>query len=54
MCGAGSCLHRQHDAVQPKDLLYAVALTSTFLQVEQPINVIVQEKPGGTHDRLEV
>jgi small conductance mechanosensitive channel len=51
-CVADFFLHPRHDAAQVKHLLYDVALTSTFLQTEQPINVIVLEKPWGTHYRL--
>lgn len=51
-CAADFFLHPRHDAAQVKHLLYDVALTSTFLQIEQPINVVVKEKPWGTHYRL--
>lgn len=51
-CAADFYLHPCHDAVQVKQILNDVALTSFFLQIEQPIAVIVQEKPWGTHYRL--
>ena len=51
-CAADFYLHPCHDAAQVKHTLYDVALTSAFLQIEQPINVIVSEKPWGTHYRL--
>lgn len=51
-CVADFYLHPRHDAAQVKHALHHVALTSTFLQLEQPINVIVLEKPWGTHYRL--
>lgn len=52
MCVADFYLHPQHNAAQIKDILYDVALTSAFVQLERPINVIVSEKPWGTHYRL--
>lgn len=51
-CVADFYLHPRHDAAQVKHTLYDVALTSAFLQIEQPINVIVLDKPWGTHYRL--
>jgi small conductance mechanosensitive channel len=51
-CVADFYLHPRHDAAQVKHTLNDVALTSPFLQIEQPINVIVLEKPWGTHYRL--
>jgi small conductance mechanosensitive channel len=51
-CVADFFLHPRHDAAEVKNLLYEVALTSAFLQTEQPINVTVLEKPWGTHYRL--
>lgn len=52
MCVADFYLHPRHDAAQVKHTLQDVALTSAFLQVEQPIAVIVADKPWGTHYRL--
>ncbi len=52
LCVADFYLHPAHDAVQVKHLLYDVALTSPFLQINQPVNVIVLNKPWGTHYRL--
>lgn len=52
MCVADFYLHPHHDAAQVKNRLYDVALTSNFLQAEQPIQVIVMDKPWGTHYRL--
>lgn len=51
-CAADFYLHPSHDAAQIKQVLHDVALTSSFVQIEKPINVIVQEKPWGTHYRL--
>ena len=51
-CVADFYLHPRHDAVQVKQLLHDVALTSAFLQIKKPISVIVSEKPWGTQYRL--
>ena len=51
-CVAEFFLHPLHDAAQIKHLLYDVALTSPFLQTDQPINVVVKEMPWGTRYRL--
>jgi small conductance mechanosensitive channel len=51
-CVADFYLHPRHDAAKIKYLLHDVALTSAFLQMERPVNVIVQNKPWGTHYRL--
>lgn len=51
-CVADFYLQPQHDAVVVKQLLYDVALTSVYLQLALPINVVVSEKPWGTHYRL--
>jgi hypothetical protein len=51
-CVTDFYLHPQHDAVQVKQALMDVALTSPFLQIPIPVTVIVQEKPWGTHYRL--
>lgn len=52
LCVADFYLHPCHDAAQVMHTLHDVALTSAFLQVERPIDVIVLEKPWGTHYRL--
>jgi small-conductance mechanosensitive channel len=52
LCVADFYLHPDHDAAQVKHTLHDVALTSAFLQIEQPIDVIVLEEPWGTHYRL--
>ncbi|MEX0791796.1 MAG: mechanosensitive ion channel domain-containing protein [Pirellulaceae bacterium] len=49
MCVAEFFLDARHDAATVKRILYDVALTSPFLQLQQPIVVIVTEKPWGTH-----
>ena len=51
-CAADFYLQPRHDAIQVKQLLSDVALTSAFLQIKKPISVIVSEKPWGTHYRL--
>ena len=51
-CAADFYLHPRHDAARVKHLLHDVALTSPFLQMRQPISVIVTEKPWGTRYRL--
>jgi len=45
-------LHPQHDAAQVQRVLHRVALTSPFLDVSQPIAIVVQERPWGTQYRL--
>ena len=52
MCVADFYLHPQHDARVARETLVDVALTSPFLQIERPVNVIVSEKPWGTHYRV--
>lgn len=52
MCIADFYLNPSHDAACAKQALYDVALTSPYIQIEEPIAVIVSEKPWGTHYRL--
>lgn len=52
MCIADFYLDPQHDARQVRRLLHDVALTSPYLKLDEPIAVIVHEKPFGTHYRL--
>ncbi len=52
LCVADFYLHPQHDAAQVKHTLHDIALTSPFLQIKQPINVIVLDEPWWTHYRL--
>ena len=51
-CVADFYLHPRHDATSVAQALTDVGLTSSFLQIKNPIQVIVQEKPWGTHYRL--
>lgn len=52
LCIASFYLHPRHDAALVKRTLYEVALTSPFLQIQQPIVVVVAEKPWATHYQL--
>lgn len=52
LCVANFYLHPWHDAAQIRQILYDVALSSPYIQLIQPINVIVLNKPWGTHYRL--
>jgi len=51
-CVADFYIHPRHYAAMVTRLLYDVALTSAFLQLDKPIQVIVMEKPWATHYRL--
>lgn len=52
LCVADFYLEPEHEAASVRRTLHDVALTSPYLQLEQPIEVVVQEKPWGTHYRL--
>ncbi|MDD3581864.1 MAG: mechanosensitive ion channel [Desulfobacca sp.] len=52
LCVADFYLHPNHEAGLVRQKLYDVALASPYLDLEQPITVIVAEKPWGTHYRL--
>lgn len=52
LCVADFYLHPRHNGAQVLAMLHDVTLTSPFLQIECPINVIAQEKPLGTHYQL--
>ena len=51
-CVADFYLHPEHDAVQVCQALWDLALTSPFLQLDQPVAVVAQERPWGTHYRI--
>jgi small-conductance mechanosensitive channel len=51
-CIADFYLHPRHDAMQVRNILHDVALTSAFLQIKKPVNIIISEKPWATHYRL--
>lgn len=52
MCVTSFYLAADHDAHQVKQLLEDVALTSPYVQLKQPITVVISEQPWGTHYRL--
>jgi len=52
LCVADFFLAPHHDAKAVSQALHDVALTSSYLQIQKPVNVTVQEKPWGTHYRL--
>jgi small conductance mechanosensitive channel len=45
-------LHPEHDSKRVIQTLFDVGLTNSFLQINKPVNIVVQEKPWGTHYRL--
>lgn len=45
-------LEPKHDGAQVRQILYDVALTSPYVNLDRPILVIVAEKPWGTHYKL--
>lgn len=51
-CVADFYLHPDHDAARVCRTLWDVALTSPFLQLDQPVAVVAQERPWGTHYRI--
>ncbi|MGE5155140.1 MAG: mechanosensitive ion channel family protein [Bdellovibrio bacteriovorus] len=51
-CVADYYLHPEHDAPQVCRVLWDLALTSPFLQLEQPVAVVAKEHPWGTHYRI--
>lgn len=52
MCVTDFYLTADHDAHRVKQVLEDVALTSPYVQLKQPITVIISEQPWGTHYRL--
>jgi hypothetical protein len=51
-CTAEFHLAPAHDAARARAALEDVALTSTYVALDEPIAVMVQERPWGTHYRL--
>lgn len=51
-CVADFYLHPRHDAKKVRQTLHDVGLTSPYLQIRQPVSVMVSETPWGTHYRL--
>ena len=52
MCVADFYLEPRHDATLVRQSLYDVALTSPYVNLDNPIMVIVAEKPWGTHYQI--
>ena len=52
LCVADFYLHPEHDARAARQTLMDVIVTSPYLQLKRPIEVMVAEKPWGTHYRL--
>ena len=52
LCVADFYLDPDHDAAEVRHRLHSVALTSSYVQLERPISVILSEKPWGTHYKL--
>ena len=52
MCVVDFYLEPRHDAALVRQVLYDVALTSPYINLDSPILVIVTEKPWGTHYKI--
>ena len=52
LCVADFYLHADHDAQKASECLLEAGKTSTYLEPETEVSVIVQEKPWGTHYKL--
>ena len=52
LCVADFYLHPDHDAQKASQCLLEIGKTSTYLEPETKVSVIVQEKPWGTHYKL--
>ena len=52
LCVADFYLHPDHDAFVARERLAEVAKTSSYRKQEEPVTVIVIEKPWGTHYRV--
>jgi len=51
-CIPGFYLHPRRDPGLVENVLQDVALSSAYLQIEQPVGVVAWDKPWGFHDRL--
>lgn len=51
-CVASFYLHPEHEAGWVRKALRDVALTSAYLKFDQPVIVVAEEKPWGTHYRI--
>ena len=52
LCVTDFYLRSPHDSAQVRQVLEDVGLTSSFLQLKNPVHVLVRDKPWGTHYRL--
>lgn len=52
LCIANFYLHPRHAPARVQRTLYEVALTSAYLQIQRPIEVLAEERPWGTQYRL--
>ncbi|MFX0137709.1 MAG: mechanosensitive ion channel family protein [Candidatus Hodarchaeota archaeon] len=52
LCVTNFYLHPNHDATLLKEKLFDVAITSPFIQLKKPVEIIIKEKPWGTHYQL--
>ena len=52
LCVADFYLHPDHDAQKASQCLLEIGKTSSYLEPETKVSVIVQEKPWGTHYKL--
>jgi len=52
LCTTDFYLRSPHDSARARETLEDVGLTSSFVQLKKPVQVIVREKPWGTHYRL--
>ena len=52
LCVADFYLHPDHDAQKAQQSLSEVGKTSTYLEPDTEVSVIVQEKPWGTHYKV--
>jgi small-conductance mechanosensitive channel len=52
LCVADFYLDPDHDAAEVCHKLHSVALTSSYVQLERLISVVLSEKPWGTHYKL--
>ncbi|MBM7455905.1 small-conductance mechanosensitive channel [Oceanisphaera litoralis] len=52
MCVVSFYLEPDHDAHEVRRVLQDVALTSPYLKLQQPVLVVLEEQPWGTHYRI--
>ena len=52
MCVANFYLQPRHDAARVRSTLQDVALTSAYLDYAEPVIVVLQEQPWGTHYKV--